>query len=185
MRLRAIALLAVAAAVLAACGKNNDTSSSSTTAPAASADTSTSTSASGSTVTGPYGLMISTDLSSKPEIPKASGKAPTKLVSKDIVVGTGTAAKAGDKLVVHYTGVLFSNGQQFDASWDRGSPFSFALAPGNVIDGWTRGVEGMKVGGRRLLVIPPDLAYGDTGQGSIPPKSTLVFVIDLLNDTPA
>ncbi|MGH2943414.1 MAG: FKBP-type peptidyl-prolyl cis-trans isomerase [Solirubrobacteraceae bacterium] len=124
-------------------------------------------------------------MSSKPEIPKPSGKPPTKLVTKDIVVGKGRAAQAGDNVVVHYVGVLHRTGEQFDASWDAGSPFAFALGQGNVIAGWDQGVEGMKIGGRRLLTIPPDLAYGEQGQGSIGPNETLVFVVDLLNVTPA
>ncbi|MBW3652403.1 MAG: FKBP-type peptidyl-prolyl cis-trans isomerase [Actinobacteria bacterium] len=126
---------------------------------------------------------MSTDLSSKPEIPKPSGEPPKKLVTKDVVKGTGATAKAGDTVAVHYVGVLHETGEQFDASWDSGRPFSFVLGQGNVIPGWDEGVAGMQVGGRRLLVIPPDLAYGEQGQGSIGPNETLVFVVDLLNVT--
>ncbi len=103
----------------------------------------------------------------------------------DVVDGKGRAAKAGDNLVVHYVGVLYKTGKQFDASWDGGRPFPFTLGQGAVIPGWDQGLQGMKVGGRRLLIIPPDLAYGAQGQGSIGPNETLVFVVDLLNDTPA
>ena len=131
------------------------------------------------------GIKISTDLSSKPAIPKPSGKAPTALVAEDVVTGTGAGSKAGDQIVVNYVGVLYSSGEQFDASWDSGRPYPFVLGQGAVIPGWDQGLEGMKVGGRRLLVIPPDLAYGETGQNSIPPNATLIFVVDLLNSTPA
>ena len=118
----------------------------------------------------------------KPEITVPKGKAPKKLVIKDIEEGTGKAAKAGDQVTVQYVGTSFLNGRQFDASWDRGEPFKFQLGAGAVIPGWDKGVEGMKVGGRRQLVIPPDLAYGPQGSPpTIGPNETLVFVIDLLS----
>ena len=118
----------------------------------------------------------------KPEITVPKGKAPKKLVIKDIEEGTGKAAKAGDQVTVQYVGTSFLNGRQFDASWDRGEPFQFQLGAGSVIPGWDQGVEGMKVGGRRQLVIPPDLAYGEQGSPpTIGPNETLVFVIDLLS----
>lgn len=120
------------------------------------------------------------DTTVKPEIPKPAGKAPTRLVKRDIVKGSGTAAKAGDEVSVQYVGVLHSTGEQFDASWDAGEPFSFPLGAGRVIPGWDAGVVGMKPGGRRELTIPPDQAYGPTGSGPIGPDETLVFVIDLL-----
>jgi peptidylprolyl isomerase len=118
----------------------------------------------------------------KPEVTVPKGKAPKKLVVKDLEPGTGATAKAGNQVTVHYVGVSKLNGRQFDASWDRGEPFTFQLGAGGVIQGWDQGVEGMKVGGRRMLVIPPDMAYG--AQGSPPtigPDETLVFVIDLLD----
>jgi peptidylprolyl isomerase len=94
----------------------------------------------------------------------------------------GKPAKAGDQVTVQYVGISFLNGRQFDASWDRGEPFQFQLGAGSVIPGWDQGVEGMKVGGRRQLVIPPDLAYGPQGSPpTIGPNETLVFVIDLLS----
>ena len=117
----------------------------------------------------------------KPEITVPKGKPPKKLVIKDIEEGAGKPAKAGDQVTVQYVGISYLNGRQFDASWDRGEPFSFQLGAGQVIPGWDEGVAGMKVGGRRLLVIPPKLAYGP--QGSPPvigPNETLVFVVDLL-----
>ncbi|HEV7865350.1 MAG TPA: FKBP-type peptidyl-prolyl cis-trans isomerase [Acidimicrobiia bacterium] len=101
---------------------------------------------------------------------------------KDLKVGTGEEAKAGQKVAVQYVGVAFSTKKQFDASWDSGRPFNFTLGAGNVIKGWDRGVPGMKVGGRRQLVIPPDLAYGAGGYPPvIAPNETLVFVVDLVS----
>jgi peptidylprolyl isomerase len=98
------------------------------------------------------------------------------------VKGTGETARAGQQVTVQYVGVSFLNGRQFDASWDRGEPFQFELGAGSVIPGWDQGVVGMKVGGRRQLVIPPDLAYGPQGSPpTIGPNETLVFVIDLLS----
>ena len=118
----------------------------------------------------------------KPEITVPKGKAPKKLVIEDIEEGAGKAAKAGDQVTVQYVGISYLNGRQFDASWDRGEPFQFQLGAGAVIPGWDQGVEGMKVGGRRQLVIPPDLAYGPQGSPpTIGPNETLVFVIDLLS----
>jgi peptidylprolyl isomerase len=124
---------------------------------------------------------ISKDLSDKPNIPKPSGEPPAELQKTDIVKGKGTAAKAGDTVSVQYVGNSWSTGAQFDASWDRGSePFRFPLGAGQVIPGWDQGVAGMKVGGRRLLVIPPDLAYGaQSPSPDIAPNETLVFVVDL------
>ena len=118
----------------------------------------------------------------KPEITIPKGKAPKELVIKDIEEGTGAPAEPGQQVTVQYVGTSFLNGRQFDASWDRGEPFTFQLGSGGVIQGWDKGVEGMKVGGRRQLVIPPDLAYGPQGSPpTIGPNETLVFVIDLLS----
>ena len=100
---------------------------------------------------------------------------------KDLEEGTGAEAKAGDEVTVQYVGVNYKNGKEFDASWDRGEPFAFQLGAGMVIPGWDQGVEGMKVGGRRELIIPPELAYGPEGSPpAIGPNETLIFVIDLL-----
>lgn len=104
---------------------------------------------------------------------------PSQLVAEDLVVGTGATAVAGDTVTVHYVGT-FTNGAKFDSSYDRGQPFSFRLGAGQVIAGWDQGLTGMKVGGRRRLVIPPALAYGSSGWGSIPPNATLVFEVELL-----
>ena len=123
---------------------------------------------------------ISKDRSKKPVIPKPSGDAPSALEKEDIVTGKGKTAKAGDNVTVQYAGVNFSNGAEFDASWNRGEPFTFTLGSGQVIPGWDEGVAGMKEGGRRKLVIPPDKAYGPQGSPpAIGPNETLVFVIDL------
>jgi peptidylprolyl isomerase len=109
-----------------------------------------------------------------------SGPAPKLLQVDDLVEGTGDAAKAGDTLTVDYVGVLYKNGKQFDASWDRGEPFQFQLGAGGVIQGWDQGLVGMKVGGRRMLTIPANLGYGTEGAPpDIPPNAPLVFVVDL------
>jgi peptidylprolyl isomerase len=118
----------------------------------------------------------------KPEIDFPGGEPPTELQITDIWEGDGPVASAGDKIQVHYVGVAFSTGEEFDASWDRGEALGFQLGVGQVIAGWDQGVQGMKVGGRRKLVIPPDLAYGDRGAGrSIAPGETLIFVCDLVS----
>jgi peptidylprolyl isomerase len=120
------------------------------------------------------------DTSTKPEIPRPTGSPPRRLVIEDIVKGKGRPSRKGDTLTVQYVGVSFSTGAQFDASWDRGQPFTTQI-PGQVIEGWNRGLLGMREGGRRKLTIPPDLAYGAQGQPpSIGPNETLVFVIDLV-----
>jgi peptidylprolyl isomerase len=117
----------------------------------------------------------------KPTVNVPKGAPPKKLEIKDIEEGTGPEAKAGDEVTVQYVGVNYKNGKEFDASWDRGEPFTFQLGAGMVIPGWDQGVEGMKVGGRRELIIPPELAYGPEGSPpAIGPNETLIFVIDLL-----
>ena len=117
----------------------------------------------------------------KPEIDPPEGDAPSELVIDDITAGTGDEAVAGRTVDVHYVGVAFSSGEEFDASYNRGEPFSFPLGAGRVIAGWDQGVAGMRVGGRRRLTVPSHLAYGERGAGSvIAPGETLVFVVDLL-----
>jgi peptidylprolyl isomerase len=117
----------------------------------------------------------------KPDVAPVPGPPPAELVITDITVGDGEEAKPGQVVTVHYVGVSHANGEEFDASWGRGEPFRFPLGGGRVIAGWDQGVAGMKVGGRRQLVIPPQLAYGDRGAGGvIAPGATLVFVVDLL-----
>jgi peptidylprolyl isomerase len=117
----------------------------------------------------------------KPEIDYPEGPAPTDLEITDLTVGSGEEAKPGQTVDVHYVGVAYSTGEEFDASWNRGEVFSFPLGGGKVITGWDQGVAGMKVGGRRKLVIPPRLGYGDRGAGgAIKPGETLIFVVDLV-----
>ena len=121
-------------------------------------------------------------MSDKPHVYVPAGEAPpAELVIEDIEVGEGEEAKSGHNVEVHYAGNAWSTRQQFDASWDRGETFSFRLGAGQVIGGWDQGVAGMKVGGRRRIVIPPELGYGSRGAGGvIKPNETLVFVVDLI-----
>lgn len=120
-------------------------------------------------------------LGKKPTVTVPEGSAPKQLEANELVEGSGAEAKAGDEVTVQYVGVGFKSGEQFDASWDRGEPFTFTLGAGEVIPGWDEGVEGMKVDGRRELIIPPELAYGAAGAPpAIGPNETLVFVIDLV-----
>ena len=118
----------------------------------------------------------------KPEIDFPGDVAPADLVIEDLALGDGPEAKAGDSISAHYVGVSHATGEEFDASWNRGSPLEFRLGVGQVIKGWDLGIVGMKVGGRRKLTIPPDLAYGDRGAGrAIKPGATLIFVVDLVD----
>ncbi|MFD6424543.1 MULTISPECIES: FKBP-type peptidyl-prolyl cis-trans isomerase [unclassified Streptomyces] len=117
----------------------------------------------------------------KPEVDFPGGEPPAGLEIKEIWEGDGAVAKAGDFVSVHYVGVAFSTGEEFDSSWNRGEPLKFPLGAGRVIQGWDQGVQGMKVGGRRQLIIPAHLAYGDRGAGAaIAPGETLIFVCDLV-----
>ncbi len=117
----------------------------------------------------------------KPEIDFPDTPPPNDLEVTDIAAGDGPEAASGKTVSVHYVGVAHSTGEEFDASYNRGEPLSFKLGVGQVIAGWDQGIEGMKVGGRRKLVIPPDLGYGDRGAGSaIKPGETLIFVVDLM-----
>jgi peptidylprolyl isomerase len=165
-RLAALSLAALLA--LTGCGDDNNAStaldSDKTSAPVATA-----------------GANDSKDLTMKPTVTVPAGPAPAELQVEDIVVGDGETAVAGKPVSVHYVGVAYSTGKQFDASWDNGSPLPFTLGAGQVIQGWDKGVAGMKVGGRRKLTIPPGLAYGAGGYPPvIAPNETLIFVVDLL-----
>jgi peptidylprolyl isomerase len=167
-----LAALTALALALAACGDDDDGGGEASGTNAATAETT-------QTET-PSPAEISPNLEAKPEIGKPSGDPPAELVKEDIVVGKGRKAKEGDTVTVHYVGVNFSTGDQFDASWDSGQPATFQLAQGQLIEGWVQGMKGMRVGGRRKLIIPPDLGYGPQGSPpAIPPNETLVFVIDL------
>lgn len=116
----------------------------------------------------------------KPEIEFPGDTPPADLVIEDLEVGDGAEATAGSTISAHYVGVAWSTGEEFDASWNRGAPLSFQVGTGQVIQGWDTGLLGMKVGGRRKLTIPPQLAYGDRGAGgAIAPGETLIFVVDL------
>ena len=158
-----VLLACVALAVIAGCG-DDDSSTDSTQ----STETTTAESA-------PDGKKT------KPVIEVPDGAPSEQLEIEDLEEGSGPEAKAGDEVTVQYVGVDYKEGKEFDASWDRGEPFSFTLGEGLVIPGWEEGVEGMKVGGRRELIIPPDLAYGAAGSPpTIAPNETLIFVIDLL-----
>jgi peptidylprolyl isomerase len=118
----------------------------------------------------------------KPVVEFPSGELTGQLQIRDLVEGDGAVAQAGQQAVVHYVGVAYSTGEEFDASYNRGAPFTFPLGGGRVISGWDEGVQGMRVGGRRELVIPPHLGYGDRGAGGvIGPGETLIFVVDLLD----
>jgi peptidylprolyl isomerase len=183
--------LALACAGLAACGGGTKTAA----IPSGSGDTSTSTATTQPTQTTaakpptfakPTAAVtkiaagISTNTKKEPKIPTPSGKPPTKLTVVDIVKGTGAGAQDGETLTVDYAGASWSTGKVFDASWNSGQPFPVPLGQGQVIQGWDQGLVGMKQGGRRLLVIPPDLGYGASGSPpKIKPNETLIFVIDL------
>jgi len=175
MRTWAAAATVGVALTAAACSSSNPSSSSA----AGSTPSSTPT-----TVGAPPGTIAQPSpagtAGTKPTVHVPSGPPPAGLEVADLIPGTGPAAKAGDAVTVQYVGVLYANGQQFDASWDRGQPFQFTLGQGQVIPGWDQGVAGMKVGGRRELIIPPALAYGASGQGSIGPNQTLIFIVDLV-----
>jgi FKBP-type peptidyl-prolyl cis-trans isomerase len=190
LKLRSGAALALAAlataALIAGCGSSGSSSTITVgnenkadealgkSSAAATTSTPTSTTATAKTpASGP--------LSKEPTVTVPSGAAPTALVTKEIIKGTGAEAKAGQPVTVNYVGALFHGGKVFDASWKRNEPFVFTLGQGAVIKGWDQGVPGMKIGGRRELIIPANLAYGAKGAGSsIPPNAPLVFVIDLL-----
>jgi peptidylprolyl isomerase len=180
-RLRPVALLALLAALgLAACGDDDDGDGGNGAPPAAGEQTET---AEPSPAEQREALK---DTGTKPNIPRPSGSPPRRLVKDDIVRGTGPPAKPGDTLTVQYAGVTFSTGEEFDASWNSGQPFTFELGAGRVIPGWDAGMVGMRRGGRRMLTIPPEQAYGAQGtpDGSIGPNETLVFVVDLLAIAP-
>ncbi|HEY6889451.1 MAG TPA: FKBP-type peptidyl-prolyl cis-trans isomerase [Solirubrobacter sp.] len=183
-------LLAVFA--FAACGDDSSSSGDSAAAPtetateaatAAPTDAPTEAATPGAPVEGDAGVKVTGKLGAEPKITVPSGgKAPTSLTFKDLKKGTGPKATAGQTVDMQYTGVLFKDGTKFDASWDRGGqPFSFSLGAGQVIPGWDQGIVGMQKGGRRLLVIPSSLGYGEQGTpgGPIGPNEALVFVVDL------
>jgi peptidylprolyl isomerase len=177
VRALAIGGLTTAALALGACG-NDEQDASTTPAKATTPAAPSPTESAAPTAT----LKISKDRTTKPVIPKPSGTPPTELVVQDVVKGRGRPARLDDTVTVHYVGVSHSTGAEFDASWNGGEPVQFQLSRGQLIDGWIEGIPGMRVGGRRVLIIPPNLAYGPDGSPpSIGPSETLVFVIDLKN----
>jgi FKBP-type peptidyl-prolyl isomerase-like protein len=120
-------------------------------------------------------------LAAKPVVAPPKGAAPKRLVVKDLIKGTGAEAKLGGSVTVNYVGVLYKGSREFDSSWKRGEPATFSLERGKLISGWTEGIPGMRVGGRRELIVPAELAYGKRGSPpTIPPDAPLVFVVDLL-----
>jgi peptidylprolyl isomerase len=183
----------LAAGVIAGCGSSNNSDTAHIQAPPSASQTLTysATATSSSTATTPAVATPtivtpkSGPLSKEPTIKVPKGAAPTTLVKLDLITGTGAAAAAGDTITVNYKGALYSNGKVFDASWLRKQTFSTPLGVGSVIAGWDQGLVGMRVGGRRELIIPPALAYKAAGSPpTIPPNATLIFIIDLLAVTP-
>lgn len=176
LRMKALMLTIAACLVLliAGCGGSSDSSSSESTA----SGESTSTEASGESAAAAEKAAAE---KTKPKVTVPKGAPPTELEIKDLEEGSGPEAKGGDEVTVQYVGVDYKNGKEFDSSWSRNEPFSFNLGGGEVIAGWDEGIGGMKVGGRRELIIPPNLAYGEAGAPpAIGPNETLVFVVDLL-----
>lgn len=173
---RAAAALLAAALLLGACGDDEDAAEG-----AGESRTTVSTLPSGGSST-TEGTGSPAGAASRPTVTIPDSPPPKELVVKDITVGTGAEAKAGQQVTMQYVGVAYSTKQEFDASWDRGEPLGpFPLGAGKVIKGWDQGIPGMKVGGRRELTIPPDLAYGPGGfPPVIGPDETLVFVVDLV-----
>jgi len=176
-----------ATALIAGCGSSESSSivpgneSDVSTVPHVKGELTTPTTSTTTTPTTTAKTPTSGPLSTQPKVTAPSGAAPTKLVVKDLVKGTGPEAKLGQPVTVNYVGVLFHGGKEFDASWKRSEPFTFMLGRGQVIPGWDQGVAGMRVGGRRELIIPAELAYGKRGSPpTIPPNAPLVFVVDLL-----
>jgi FKBP-type peptidyl-prolyl cis-trans isomerase len=181
MNLRLTCLAALSALLLAACGDSKE--------PTASAPTATATAEATATPT-PYIEKVTGDPTPMPEVTpsgkdepkvsKPSGKA-NELITRDLEVGDGDEIAVGKLAAVDYKGWLFANGDVFDSTWGKGGkPVQFIFGAGQVIKGWDEGLKGMKVGGRRELIVPSELAYGDHGQASIPPNAPIVFVVDLL-----
>jgi peptidylprolyl isomerase len=174
-----------AAALIAGCGSSGS-SSTITVGAENKADEALANKSATTSPTGATGASAKTPtsgpLSKEPHITPPSGPPPSKLVTKEIIKGSGTEAKTGSAVAVNYVGALYKTGKVFDASWKRNEPFTFTLGKGQVIPGWEQGIVGMKVGGRRELIIPSALGYGAKGSPpSIPPNETLIFIVDLLS----
>ena len=176
----------LAAGILAGCGANNTDTAHIVPPPQQSQTltytaTSTSSTATAPTIITPKNGPLSTE----PKVTVPKTPAPTTLVKKDLISGTGAVAQSGDTITVNYVGALYTNGTVFDASWKHNQTLPLVLGAGQVIPGWDQGLVGMRVGGRRELIIPPALAYGATAKSGIPANSTLIFIVDLLGLTPA
>jgi peptidylprolyl isomerase len=170
-RLGTAILVCGALLAVVGCGSSSDSSKSSATSSSTTSPSQSSQSGSKS---------AAAKKKTKPKVMVPNGPPPKKLEIKEIEQGSGAEAKAGDEVTVQYVGVGYESEEEFDSSWSRNEPFSFQLGAGQVIPGWDQGVEGMRVGGRRELIIPPELAYGETPPSSaIAPNETLIFVIDL------
>jgi peptidylprolyl isomerase len=179
MRIRHLLVLALAVLCLIAVGCSEEESNPSEEGSSSLGESTTDSEASAPEAES--GPSETVGASKKPKIAKPTGPPPTKLVKEDLMEGKGSVARAGDQLQVNYVGVSYKTGKEFDSSFKTGQPFQFELGAGMVIPGWDQGVEGMRVGGRRKLTIPSELAYGPQGSPpAIGPNETLVFVIDLL-----
>jgi peptidylprolyl isomerase len=180
-RSRALLALAMLGALIAIAGCGGSSSSSSSIGVGQENKSDEALVKSGASTSTTASTPTSGPLATEPKVTPPTGAAPSKLVTKDLIAGTGAEAKSGDNVTVNYVGVLYKGGKEFDASWKRKEPFSFVLGQGKVIPGWDQGVAGMKVGGRRELIIPSALGYGANGSPpTIPPNAPLVFVVDLL-----
>jgi peptidylprolyl isomerase len=179
----------VAAGVIAGCGSSNSDTANIQLPPTASQTlTYTPTSTTSSSTTAAITTPKTGPLSTEPKITVPSGAASSSLVKTDLITGTGATAALGDTVTVNYVGALYSNGKVFDASWNRKATYTVPgpLGTAPVIKGWNEGIIGMRVGGRRELIIPPSLGYGAGGEPpTIPKNATLIFIIDLLGVTPA
>ncbi|MCO7221475.1 FKBP-type peptidyl-prolyl cis-trans isomerase [Klenkia sp. PcliD-1-E] len=189
IRRRTALLVLPAALLLAACGSSSDggTASSSggatTSSPAVQGPTTGAAACTSAPATAEAPSSVSADLSVQPEVTGTDAPPPCGLVVADVVVGDGPVAESGSAVEVKYVGAFYDTGQTFDASWNRGadSTLPFTAGAGRVIQGFDQGVQGMAVGGRRVITIPSDLGYGPAGQGPIPGGATLVFVVDLVS----
>lgn len=183
---RSILIVAFCVAlVIAGCGSSNDSSSGSGKSSATRTESTVANTESGEKNTAESGGSAekkgSAGEKTKPKVTVPSGPPPKQLEIKEIEKGTGAEAKSGDEITVQYVGVGYESKEEFDSSWSRNEPFPLTLGTGGVIPGWEQGIEGMKVGGRRELIIPPNLAYGPQGSPpAIGPNETLIFVVDLL-----
>jgi FKBP-type peptidyl-prolyl cis-trans isomerase len=176
-----LTILACFALLLAGCGSDSSSTSSSGGEASTGAETTEASAPSKEEEAAAKKGEAAAKKKTKPTVKVPKGAPPQKLVIKDLEEGSGPEAKPGDEVTVHYVGVNYKTGKQFDASWDRGEPFTFMLGEGLVVEGWEKGIPGMKPGGRRELIIPPEMGYGYSRIEGIPPGSTLVFVVDLVS----